>query len=406
MPSFTPVQIAVLISAIVALVGIFLTLARRAATFAGYGQHQQEVRELASKLRGEISRDGPDLLISGRYGQAPAFVRFSNRESAPGVSLHLKAPTTFAFAVAPRSMPASQTSLALMRTGQPGFDSKYSFRTDQPTQARMLLNRHVVAKLQKLCCSAQTFVTAGQGEIELGEMMIPASQTAEHLWEHMQFMAELSEALKRMPNADRITVPAVYRERHLVLRAAVAVGAVCAVAVVIAASHPQPTQALASLLQPLEDTGIQALDLPLITQPGGWHAMRREEFSSGAVGFLRTAAAEPSGRITGDFVGRGAATDAAYQLANHEGAQRVVMIARGLNRLDLQFESMAFITRVRESNLRYAVLQDGSTPHDYDGDALLMVRNADDSGSGLLAYFSHGRLIVKNLADYRTLSVN
>src|SRR5205085_1923187 len=103
--SLSPVQIALLIVAGLATLGVIITLVRSLMTYYGYGEISAEVKRVSRALAGEVFRDGADLVVSGKSAGEPVVVRFSNQENTPGLNIRVAAPATFQLSVSHVSKP-------------------------------------------------------------------------------------------------------------------------------------------------------------------------------------------------------------------------------------------------------------------------------------------------------------
>jgi hypothetical protein len=233
----TPLQTAVAILVVLGIVGALIQFITMRRKFAGYEYIAGAVRGLARTLRGDISRDGPDLVVSGEYQKLPVFVRFSNAAGESGLTVHMGAKAAFGVAVFPASIDLADAGHHQIRTGDTAFDNRFSIRTDQPTQVSLLLTRQTLGQVQKLCCSGQTALHVRTGEIELTEGAIPHPQTWEHIVLHLQSMRVLATSVEAIPGAENIPVVRMVRDRHIPGRVAIAIGVIAAVILVVSTSQ-------------------------------------------------------------------------------------------------------------------------------------------------------------------------
>ncbi len=80
----------------------------------------------------------------------------------------------------------------------------------------------------------------------------------------------------------------------------------------------------------------------------------------------------------GDFGGRGAATDSAYFLVDAAGQKRVSMMAKGMVAYDAIFAHADALARISKSNVAKIQWMTAAPQFPPDGDALLVVQNAND----------------------------
>src|SRR5262245_23653105 len=174
--NFNPVVTAIAIIVGVSLVGFIITYWRRARMYQGYEEHASDAQALASRLKADVFRDGIDVVMSGNYGRLPTVIRFSYADNTPGLNVKMRAPATFNLSIAPKGAKAPEGRVQ-MRTPDETFDSRFVTRTSDPMQARLFVaNKAAFAQIQKLCCSAQTFLTVSTGVVELSELTIPTPE--------------------------------------------------------------------------------------------------------------------------------------------------------------------------------------------------------------------------------------
>jgi hypothetical protein len=386
----------------VAAVGVVVYMIKRARTFAGYGDLRETAEELRRLLKGEIFRDGEDLVISGNHRRLPAVVRFSYSENTPGLNMRMEAPATFSMSVTPKAANVAEGRV-VMRTPDEKFDTRFVTRTDHPTQAKMFTNdKLVMAQLQKLCCSGNTFFSISSRSMELSELAIPTS-TKRHVMDHMDSMLLLARALADMPGAGAIRIQEIQKERSIPVRIAIAVGLVAVVVAVFAATRAMREQVDAAALQvgDVPPSGILPADAQLIRNLAGWRLATAEDFDSAGVAWLRTRGREASGRIEGDFSGASVPTDAAYILSRDDGSRRVVILADRRKIFDAAYDDVYLAARVRARafpSIEWA----GSAPDPPQGDGVLLVRGPT-AADGLVIYQRQGRILSAVPVDYQNM---
>ena len=404
MHSYSPVQIAAFVIALLTVVGIAVSFFRKSATFHGYSEYQADIQKIASSLGAETFRDGDDLVLVGNYKQQPVQVRFSYAESTPGLNLRMQAPVSFTFSVVPKGQRASEGRV-LIRTGHDMFDARFAARTDHPSQAKMLIGgRASLANIEKLCCSSNTFLTMTRGAIELSELTIPSPYTARHVLDHIEAMKVVSDTVAEIPGAETVKVTPYKRERtSIAFRAAIVVGAI--VAMVIVASHPSGTQdpALAES-KPARDTGVPLNDATVIPGLDHYHAARPEELDTDASSWISSGGETPSGRMPLDLAGRGAPLDTAYLLFTDDPVKtRVALVEEGHLMFDNYFPNAEAIARVPRDNIAGI---EWSTPPATGaapvGDGVLIVMKNGDQTKGVVIFPANGRMqtaIAKSYTD-------
>jgi hypothetical protein len=404
MGSFSPLQVALLIVAALSIVGVVIAFIRSRMTYSGYSHLVNDVRRLALAMHGEIFRDAADVVISGTYERLPAVVRFSNEENTPGLNIRIQAPATFQMSVVPARAQVSEGGRNLVRTADEQFDSRFNTRTDQPTQADMFLNKQVTGLLQQLACSRNTYLSVGNGAIELSELVIPDPNPGEHAIEHLKSMAALSQALHRMPGSDLVKLMTFERERHVPARVAMAVGAVVALVSVFAATRVPNREPGSGVNQTLS-AGILPLDAARIPNAKEWRAANSDDFDPAAVSWLRGNRQQPAGRITGNFSGKGTGRDVAYLLVDADGARRVVLLADNGNRYDTRFPYIGMAVRVPREAVNSIRWAGGKAPEGMDGDGLLLLRKKDDPSSAIVLFLSGRGIVSAAPANYQEINL-
>lgn len=387
-----------------AMVGGIIVLLRRATTFRAYEDLVDDAREIGKGLRGEVFRDGDDLVVSGNQGRWPVHVRFSHAENTPGLDIRMHAPASFTLWVSARSEAAVE-GRAQLRTGDPSFDARFATRSDHPTQANLLLgSKRLLPAIQSLCCSANTFLAITAGAIELTEVITPHPYTARHVQDHLESMAKLAGFLKTMPGAERYKIKPIRRERHIVGRLAISAGVLAAVVSVVAATENPygdlPQYNLAKV--PRGVLPVDAIHIPAIL---GYRLATAGDFDERAVSWLRANRRDASGRITGDFSGKGDLRDAAYVLVGKDGSRRVILLAGRESRYDIKYADVGIIARVPKAAVA-SIQWKGMPPAQVDGDGLLILRKSGDPSSALVVFISGSRVITATPAAYESINLD
>ena len=391
-----PLTIAVLAIVFVGLGTALLAKLAKRKRYAGFEDIAGDAEKIAMFLDGDIFRDGNDLVVAGNCDAMPTVARFSHTPTAPGLNLRMSAPATFALWAAGAESEVVEGRVRL-RTTDPVFDSILNMRTDHPAQAKMFLgHEQVPACLRQLCCSAAISLAITPGAIELSEPRIPQPFTGNHVVEHVEAMAVLAEAFSAMPGADALPIKPLRRE-HKVLRTTIAV---CSVALVVLLGMAASRVWHVSKAE--QRSGMLVRDAALIPGANTWHVAVRGEFDPTAQAWMDSEKQPVSGRIAGDFSGNDDVRDVAYVLTRPDGTRRVVVLAGGINRYDATFTHLAIAARIPKANLN-AIQWNGDGPPYADGDALLLVRNADDPGSGLVVAIFGKDVTTAVPADYQSI---
>jgi len=403
-----PLVIALGVLVFVALLGLVISLFRGKSTFSGYEELAEETRVIAKSLtHAEVFRDGGDLVVSGNYQKLPTIVRFSYDENTPALNIHMKAPSTFNLSVVPKGARATEGRV-LVRTPDDMFDARFTTRSDNPTQAKMFTGgKAVMQALQKVCCSTKTFFTVTPGAVELSELTMPQPYTGRHVADHIAMMGTLAKELAAMPGSETVKIQAMQREgSSWVLRAAVAVGVVAAVATVVIATRDfGKAEKLDVSREASLPAGIWPADAHMMIRLEGWRVAQPSDFGNAGLSWMRGNGQEPGGRIAADFVGAGNPADAAYVLVNDQtGQKRVVMVGRGSGYYDVHFDRLDAVARVHRRTMDS---QPWAAPlvAQPDGDGLLLVLDMANPESGLIVYLKDRRVQSGKPTDYERVRV-
>ena len=366
------------IAIIVGIVGIIVYWVRRFATFLGYKTIQPDVEQIADLMKTQPTRERSDVVIAGYYGGFPTIVRFSHRVDTPGLDIQMRVPATMNLFLVPKTAVITREGRVLMRTGSTPLDRRFHARTDHPMEIRMLTASNTIrAGLEQLCCSTQTGLSIKDRVIELSELTVPPF-TANHVFDHLQSMLMLARGIQDMPGTDLIKVePLPPKVSSWPVRIALAGGLVCLIGLLFAQPYSHPNAASARPL-PSAPVGIMPVDAARLQQLQGWHVAKAEDFSVSGLRFLQDHQLTASGHIMGDFGGRGAPVDSAYFLVDAAGQKRVSMMAKGMVAYDAIFAHADALARISKSNVAKIQWMTAAPQFQPDGDALLVVQNAND----------------------------
>jgi len=402
MGSHSPLQIALFIVAGLAAIGVTVAYLRTRMTYAGYEEIFSDIRKLGSAMKGEIFRDGSDVVISGTWEKNPVVVRFSNQENTPGLNIRMPAAAQFQISVTAAGTQVSEGPRTPVKTSDDMFDARFTTRTDQAMQARMLLTKPVTAVLQKLACSKNTYLAVGSGCIEQSELTIP-EPAAQHVLDHLKSLAALAAALRNMPGAEKVKILKIEHEKHVFTRMTMAAGVVVAIASVVAAVQvptPIPTGANETL-----SNGILPTDAVVISNAAAWHAAGPQDLESAGVEMLRTSGIASLGRVEGDFSGTATGQDVAYLLINGDGKKRVVIIGAHQNRYDVGFNNIAMIARVPKDAVGSIRWKNDKSPTAVSGDGLLIVRQPEVAESGIVVFLTRDAITSFTPTNWRDVQL-
>jgi hypothetical protein len=378
-----PLPLILNIAIIVGMVGIVVYWVRRFAVFRGYKNIEADVLRLAEFLKAQAVRDGNDVVVAGRLSGVPTIVRFSQSVDTPGLDIQMRVPTTFNLSLLPKMIFTGEGRV-VMRTGSAQLDKKFNAQTDHPVEVRMLISGNaVLPSLEQLCCSSQTGLSIKSNSMELTELAIPAF-AGNHVLDHLTSMLTVAKAMREMPGADQIKIePLPQQGSSWTIRVALVGGLASLIALLFIQPYNRSAGANANVSLPAQTSGVAPADAVRMRQLQGWHVAGTNDFSAAAALFLRGHNLAPSGQIKADFTGRGGALDAGYLLIDGKGQRRVSMLAMGVVAYDAIFPQADFLARIPKNNV--ARIQWATVPQSTaDGDALLVIQNANDPTASLV----------------------
>jgi hypothetical protein len=400
-----PLALILNIAIVVGIVGIVVYWVRRFAVFLGYKAIEPDVLQIAELLKTQPVRERSDVVLAGYYGGNPTIIRFSHRVDTPGLDMQMRVPATINLFLVPQTATITGEGRVLMRTGSKALDRRFHARTDHPMEIRMLAaNSGIRASLEQLCCSTQTGLSLKDRVIELSELTIPPF-TANHVFDHLQSMLALAKGIQDMPGSDLVKVdPLPPKVSSWPVRIALAGGLVCLVGLLLIQPYNHPTSANTSAAS-APPSGIMPADAARMQQLRGWRIAQREDFSISGLRFLREHKLEPGGHILGDFGGSGAATDSAYFLVDATGQKRVSMMAKGAVAYDAIFAQADALARIPKSNVAKIQWKSSAPQSAPDGDALLIVQNANDPAASVVLLRHGAQTISARPADFNKIDL-
>ncbi|HZI55224.1 MAG TPA: hypothetical protein VFF39_00545 [Verrucomicrobiae bacterium] len=400
-----PLALILNITILVGIVGIVVYWVRRFAVFLGYKAIQPDVLQVAELLKTQPIRERSDVLIEGHYGGRPTIVRFSHRVDTPGLDIQMRVPAAINLFLVPKTITSEDEGRTPIRTGSVALDRRFNARTDHPTEIRILTAGTTIrACLEQLCCSSQTGLSIKDRTIELSELTIPPF-TGNHVFDHLQSLLTVANGVAEMPGADLIKVdPLPPRGSSWPVRIALAGGLACLIALLFTQpySHPIGANASSNLVT---STGIAPADAARLQQLQGWRVAGTEDFSGSALRFLREHRLDPTGHIMGDFGGRGAAIDSAYFLVDTTGRKRVSMMAKGTVAYDAIFPQADVLARISKSALAKIQWMSSAPQYPPDGDALLVVQNANDPTASVVLLRHGSQTYSAHPADFNKIDL-
>ena len=413
-PGMSHIQIAAIVIAVVAVVGLVISLVQRGANYKGYEEYASEIDRIAKTLKAEIFRDGDDLGVTGNHKKYPIQLRFSYSETTPGLVMRMQCPVSFTFSVVPKGERATEGRV-LVRTGDDMFDARFASRTDHPTQAKMLVSSKAMrTNLEKLCCSSKTFVTLTTGAIEVSELVIPGPYTARHVMDHLDSMAVVARGCEDIPGADKVKIAPYEREKSSpTAKIAIAAGVVVAMIAIFVMS-PATSANLREVAGSPAPEGVSAIHVQYIPDINGYHAAKSEDFDNVVSGWMRGSGVQPNGQIALKLDQPGDIADVAYMLVNPETKlQRVVLLRNGVNIYDTKYTDLVGAVKIPQSTLENAEWT-YKPPVAPASDGLMIfrrVKNPDPESQeeprlvAMVVYPVGGRIVAATPKDYQTLSL-
>lgn len=407
MTNLSPVLIAAVVTMALGTIGALIYWSRQSSTFRGYRGISGDARKIASLLKGEVFRDGEDLVISGDYQGIPAIVRFSNDENTPGMHLEARVTSALHLSMNPKQLPDNNAGKLLKLNSW--LEQRFVGRSKTPADADMLLGqRRTMTILARLCCSSKTVLEVTPGKLDLVEMTIPSSP-AGPVTDRLADIWELEQVLRLMPGADEIKITTIPRERSSwTLRAAIASGVVMAVLCVLAATR-EHTQPVLAATETGDINGIVRSDAALIPMADQWQLVNPSDIDSSFAEFLGGFGQKPSSRMVVDLDGSGHNNDVVYLLANKSGQRRLVVLEDHRVIFDTCFPTIAGVARVPSTafpKIQWDESRNIRQQQQSAGDGVLMVRNADDPHSAVMLYMQKGALQSGAPTDYRGIGLD
>lgn len=409
------IQIAAIVIAVVAIVGLVISLAKRGANYKGYEEYASEIDRISKTLRAETFRDGDDLVLSGNHKKYPIQVRFSYSETTPGLNLRMQAPVSFTFSVVPKGERATEGRV-LVRTGDDMFDARFAARTDHPTQAKMIVSsKSMRTNLEKLCCSSKTFVTLTRGAIEVSELVIPEPYTARHVLDHLDSMAVVAKGCEDIPGAESVKIVPYEREKSSpTAKIAIAVGIVAAMIAIFVIS-PSGNANLRDYAGAPVPEGIFPVDIQNIPDVGGYRGARAEEFDGAVASWMRGNGIQPEPRMEMKLgTAQGEVQDVGYwlvkQMPNDTIIHRLILLRNGKPMMDMKYNDVVGAVRVPASSLQNVewAVRPGALPNG-ETDGLLVFRRqkrGEEIVTQPALFFQHGeRMIQGTPRNYESISL-
>ncbi len=375
---------------------------RRSRILGAYEEITGDIRRLAGLLGGEISAEGQDLVVSGRYRNRPLSVRFSNSEQTAGMQIRIHAPVCVSLFILPRRMHRVEGRVAVL-SGDRSFDQSFVIRSDEPADAMLFLRQQATLPLiRRICQSSQTLLSFRRGSVELSEFCTAAG-AARALFRHLDDMSELAAAAAKLPGSFMVKVEPPRRPLKMIYRMSGAL-AVAAVLCMISFTGFGGGQSIRPAEKQEDKSGIQSSDLLNIGSAGNWRIARTEDFDTNFLSWLDHARQEPASRIELDSQGTGAADEVAYLLVGVDGSRRLVLLAHNRVVYDSRFLKLSGIAKVpAESLLSVKWLDSGKPSAPPQGDGLLVATDSGKPTDTRIFYLDGDRVASAIPADYHDI---
>lgn len=387
------------------ITGSVIYFVRRHRMFLGYPGHESDVLQIKDRLKGEIFRDGDDLVISGNFGKTPAIVRLSAGIYTPGVNVEMKLPSTFSLSIFPAQMTPEPEGQPV-DIGSRRLANRYRGRTKSVAEARLLLDsKQVIGELEKLCTSSKLFFELTPGHLSLGQFTIPDHLYA-RVMEQLEAGVKLGEHLAALPGSHQVKIlPIKHEHGSWTLRAAMAMGTAIAAFCMIAAARDLQAPAQAATVKPEKVNAILPVDAQVIPMLKGWRPATESDIDPYFLSLLRSTRSSANYPLSFDADGSGEHPASAYLLVDANNRKRVVVIMEHRVIFDSVFPNIAGIAAVSKEDASAINWQSGPMHPDFVADGILLVRDSERLDSATLLYFSPKGVISGVPQDYRHLSL-
>jgi hypothetical protein len=394
-------SVSILIVGLVALVGIISNAALRSRTWAGYGNALPSVALLPRQLRQSVTREYGDVVLRGNHRGWPAVIRLSDSDFKPALHITLGVPLNCTLEVVSRTAAAGEHVGVAFRSGNARFDQTFALFSNNPEDARgLLLNDASLVALQKLCVSSRSAVRFEKRQVEV-TYRTPPGDLAGGVLLSLDAMASLARHCSELPDAARVRVAPFRAERtSLLVKAAIAVGAVVAIATMLAFRSPaQDETKTAARGHVLSDGSlIDSHDAGVIPYLDRWQLATEADFNPDFVARLRYAGADFRLPLRLRPTDSDAETETVYVLKATDGSKRVLIIVNGKLVYDSRYQELEGVARVSRPNLGSIKWADDTNNADrLNGDGLLLVFDPHDpEGARLLLAgpdYVHARVV-------------
>ncbi len=407
MTRLNPVMIVAAVATGIFLVGVVVAWIQARIRTRGYTEISRDVKAIAKELKGEIFRDGPDLVISGRAGKFLTVVRFSHAENTPALNILMHAPCNFSLFLSPRNRRVEGGRAAVRLPSE--LDALFQARADDPVEARAFLDGEIQrARLGKLFRSSDGFLTFSRARVEFSRLSLPAQGIGVVVIDHLSSLSALAKVAGTMPGASAVKI-SDQREKRIALKLAITALVILGITVVVGAvdqkkAVPAPQPSKSAAYPPIPPS-----DAAHILGADDWHIAAVSDFDPVALANLREhhPGAFP-GRVSVEIAGSNEPAGVAYALVSNSDEKRwrlVVNLADGETVVDSLTGPMSLIAAVPRQNLGAVQWNETAAAAPADGDGIMVVYKKGDAFKGTVIYFSGTHLRTGFTDAYDTVSV-
>lgn len=408
MPKLNPVMVVLAVATGIFLVGVIVAWIQARIRTRGYTEIAADVKAIAKQLKGEIFRDGPDLVISGRLENLPTVVRFSHGENTPALNVVMQAPCNFSLFLSPRNHPPEGGRVAVRLPSE--LDLPFQARADHPVEARAFLAGDMqMTHLGKLFRSSDAFLTFSRAKIEFSRLALPGQAVGAAVIDYLSSLSALARVAANMPGASTVKITD-RREKHVVLKLAIAALVVLGITVVVGAVDQQKKPpAVHEVSKVSAYPPIPLADATHIRGADDWHIAQASDFDATALANVRGQHPGPfEGRVSLDLAGPNEPEGVAYALVSNSNDKHwrlVVNLADGETVVDSATGPMSLMAAVPRQNVAAVQWNAAAAAAPADGDGIMIVYKEGDAYKGTVIYFSGSHLRTGITDAYDTVAI-
>ena len=408
MAKLNPLLVVVAVATGIFLVGVIVAWIQARIRTRGYTEIAGDVKAIAKELKGEIFRDGADLVISGRADKFPTVVRFSHGENTPALNVHMHAPCNFSLFLSPRNRPGEGGRMAVRLPNE--LDVPFQVRADHPVEARAFLAGETqMAHLGRLLSSSDGFLTFSRAKVEFSRLSLPAQAVGAVVIGHLASLSALAKVAGTMPGASTVKIDD-RREKRIVLKLAIAALVVLGITVVVGAvDQKRPVPAITAASKVPVYAPLPPADAAHIRGAEDWHLATTSDFDPVALANLRGQHPGPfAGRVPVEIAGGNEPAGTAYALVSNSDSKRwrlVINLADGRTVVDSLTVPMSLLAAVPRQNLGAIEWNTPVAAGPADGDGIMIVYKIGDAFKGTVIYFSGTHLRTGITNSYDSVSI-